>query len=314
MEGFVCLEDTPLFGDLLLDLSPPADEEPFSFDNQLYVEETQPAVKPIPAAKKSLILPHEELSPFENDFLTEHPLLLELFDKISPFLLPNDTSVSFDEGLDSSRSLNVYDQLSSDVHYTSPSWDDLSAGYTSPANGQAFNTILSPASLEDVESTLCGSPDSYTPDGSSELVLQDSPTRDMYDNLYSATDASTIDSWDEHREQYPSQHALTPKLSLDTKGQQRKQPYSRKNATPQLKNVDKKDRKKIQNKCAASRYRQKKKEEHETIDQESERLEKRNKVLKDKVETITNEIQYLKQLMKDVLQAKRLKNSKGKVA
>jgi hypothetical protein len=319
MEGFLCLEDTPLFGDLLVGLSPAADEGPFSFDNQLYAEETWPVAKPIPAAKNSLILPIEELPLFENDFLAENPILQEFFDKISPFLLPNDASASFDEGLDSSSSLNVYDQPSSDMPYSSPSWDGLSAGYTPSANDvQAADTVLSPASLEDIESTLCTSPDSFTPDG--EFGLEDSPTMDMYDNSYSVIDGSTdsysvidasIDSWEE----YLSQHALIPKDSLDTKGQQRKKPYSRKkNGASQYRDVDKKDRKKVQNKCAASRYRQKKKEELETADQECERLEKTNKQLKGKVESITHEIQYLKQLMKDVLQAKKLKNSKGKVA
>ncbi|ELU02266.1 hypothetical protein CAPTEDRAFT_50541, partial [Capitella teleta] len=61
-----------------------------------------------------------------------------------------------------------------------------------------------------------------------------------------------------------------------------------------------KQRKKQQNKDAALRYRMKKKEESSTISTECEQLEERNRELKDKVDTMTREINYLKSLMAEV--------------
>jgi len=68
--------------------------------------------------------------------------------------------------------------------------------------------------------------------------------------------------------------------------------------------ADRKERKKIQNKTAALKYRQKKKEETKKVFTEVELLEIKNKELKNKVESISKEISYLKQLMSDVLKAK----------
>ena len=68
-------------------------------------------------------------------------------------------------------------------------------------------------------------------------------------------------------------------------------------------NVDKKERKKQQNKEAATRYREKKRHEGEEADKEFNELEMRNRELKDKVENISREINYLKNLLADVRKA-----------
>ena len=78
----------------------------------------------------------------------------------------------------------------------------------------------------------------------------------------------------------------------------RSAPYS--NKLP----ADRKERKKIQNKTAALKYRQKKKEETKKVFTEVEILEAKNKELKNKVESITQEINYLKDLMAEVFKAK----------
>ncbi|KAM3623822.1 uncharacterized protein V6R79_015955 [Siganus canaliculatus] len=64
--------------------------------------------------------------------------------------------------------------------------------------------------------------------------------------------------------------------------------------------VEKKLKKMEQNKTAATRYRQKKRVEQELLGTELEGLEKRNRELTDKAESISREIQYLKDLMDEV--------------
>lgn len=67
--------------------------------------------------------------------------------------------------------------------------------------------------------------------------------------------------------------------------------------------VNKKDRKKLQNKNAAIRYRMKKKEETDVIKSEENVLEEINSSLKSKVDDLQREVKYMKNLMQDVLKA-----------
>lgn len=91
---------------------------------------------------------------------------------------------------------------------------------------------------------------------------------------------------------------------------------SQKNAThsrgqPEAKCTENRNqRKKQQNKDAALRYRQKKREEKCTIKDECDKLEERNDELKDKVDSMTREIQYLKDLLAEVYKAKGIAESK----
>ncbi|XP_029950294.1 cyclic AMP-dependent transcription factor ATF-4 isoform X2 [Salarias fasciatus] len=76
--------------------------------------------------------------------------------------------------------------------------------------------------------------------------------------------------------------------------------------------VEKKLKKMEQNKTAATRYRQKKRVEQELLLTECEELEKRNRELAEKAESISREIQYLKDLMEEVRKHRRGKT--GSVA
>lgn len=75
-------------------------------------------------------------------------------------------------------------------------------------------------------------------------------------------------------------------------------PYKKK------KNPEQKLKKKSQNRKAASRYRSKKKIEMDTMLGEADELESKNKVLRDKVGGLKGEIDYLKNLMLDVIKAR----------
>ncbi|XP_061079111.1 activating transcription factor 4b [Conger conger] len=71
--------------------------------------------------------------------------------------------------------------------------------------------------------------------------------------------------------------------------------------------VEKKLKKMEQNKTAATRYRQKKRAEHEALGSQCAELEQRNRELAQKAESISKEIQYLKDLIEEVRNAKSRK-------
>ncbi|XP_051569633.1 activating transcription factor 4b [Myxocyprinus asiaticus] len=68
--------------------------------------------------------------------------------------------------------------------------------------------------------------------------------------------------------------------------------------------IEKKLKKMEQNKTAATRYRQKKRAEQESLLSECAALEERNQELVEKADSITKEIQYLKELMEEVKRAR----------
>lgn len=70
---------------------------------------------------------------------------------------------------------------------------------------------------------------------------------------------------------------------------------------------EKKQRKMEQNKTAATRYRLKKRAEQESLHTQCEQLEERNRELVEKADSITKEIQYLKELIEEVRVAKQRK-------
>lgn len=70
------------------------------------------------------------------------------------------------------------------------------------------------------------------------------------------------------------------------------------------KKIDKKLKKMEQNKTAATRYRQKKRAEQEALSGECRDLEQKNQALKEKADSLSKEIQYLKDLIEEVRKAK----------
>jgi len=74
-----------------------------------------------------------------------------------------------------------------------------------------------------------------------------------------------------------------------------------------VKTKEQKLRKKAQNRTAATRYRVKKKDEMKIMSEEADKLEEKNKALKGKVDGLRTEIDYLKNLMLDVIKARLVK-------
>ena len=77
-------------------------------------------------------------------------------------------------------------------------------------------------------------------------------------------------------------------------------PVKRQSIRRKLPVTKRKERKKEQNKTAALRYRQKKKDECRSIEEKQEALEAVNSRLKTEVEGLEGEIEYLKQLWADI--------------
>lgn len=117
-------------------------------------------------------------------------------------------------------------------------------------------------------------------------------------------------------------HRPDPAASPKPAGSSRTQPYSRPDPvavsavtgrlrTGAPKVVEKKLKKMEQNKTAATRYRQKKRVEQETLNTECADMERRNQELAEKADSISREIQYLKNLMEEVRSAKHRKAKVG---
>ncbi|KPP57387.1 cyclic AMP-dependent transcription factor ATF-4-like [Scleropages formosus] len=87
-----------------------------------------------------------------------------------------------------------------------------------------------------------------------------------------------------------------------------------KSASSKSRGMEKKLKKMEQNKTAATRYRQKKRAEQEILNVEYRELEKRNRELIEKADSISKEIQYLKDLMEEVQAAKSKRSKPRSVA
>ncbi|NXP45092.1 ATF4 factor, partial [Heliornis fulica] len=150
--------------------------------------------------------------------------------------------------------------------------------------GPTFVVVITKSEKEEEnhsdDSGICMSPDSYlgTP--------QHSPTNSLgspNDNQFS-TDASSGSVRSK-----PYDHPAEKVVSAKMKGE---------------KKIDKKLKKMEQNKTAATRYRQKKRAEQEALSGECRDLEQKNQALKEKADSLSKEIQYLKDLIEEVRKAK----------
>ncbi|KAF1668404.1 Cyclic AMP-dependent transcription factor ATF-4, partial [Aptenodytes patagonicus] len=150
--------------------------------------------------------------------------------------------------------------------------------------GPTFVVVITKSEKEEEnhsdDSGICMSPDSYlgTP--------QHSPTNSVgspNDNQF-PTDANcgSVRS-------RPYDHPAEKVVSAKMKGE---------------KKIDKKLKKMEQNKTAATRYRQKKRAEQEALSGECRELEQKNQSLKEKADSLSKEIQYLKDLIEEVRKAK----------
>ncbi|XP_006029889.1 cyclic AMP-dependent transcription factor ATF-4 isoform X1 [Alligator sinensis] len=134
-------------------------------------------------------------------------------------------------------------------------------------------------SPSDNDSGICMSPESYpgTPQHSS--TMPESPNNSQF---------PTVPVCQSVRSK-PYDHPVEKVVSVKVKGE---------------KKMDKKLKKMEQNKTAATRYRQKKRAEQEALSGECRELEQKNQTLKERADSLSKEIQYLKDLIEEVRKAK----------
>lgn len=168
--------------------------------------------------------------------------------------------------------------------------------------GEKVEFVQAPLSQDDVESLLSSasqSPSSSTVDTSS--LYSDDCSLIYTSNLYEVLS-------NEKKKSRPTPYSKPRSTSKNTKSKGRKQTAS---ISPnpselELELMSKKDRKKLQNKNAAIRYRLKKKEESSIKRTVEEELETINQSLVEKVEELNREIKYMKGLISDVRKARGL--------
>jgi len=164
-------------------------------------------------------------------------------------------------------------------------------------NSMCYSNISSPMSNSDLESLL-SSPSS--------------PTNNSI-TLYTTIDNSQLDTSIESNDSFSDKGSQIgdPDFTI-IKSRSRSQKVKKEKSRSSPYDVDpvyldKKDRKKVQNKNAATRYRVKKKVEKETLSQQETRLTDKNKELKEKVDSLAREISYMKELMNEINKAKKSK-------
>lgn len=161
--------------------------------------------------------------------------------------------------------------------------------------------VLSPVSAADVESILSSSPPSPS---------QDTTLSELFSSFTSTSGSDVIDNQEIVEVLSTS---VGPQRPVREKA--RSTPYSVTATTSCTSSHgrakgDRKQRKKEQNRTAALRYREKKRGEQDHVQKEADELEAKNKVLRDKVDSLSREIKYLKDLMAEVHEA-RSKNKKS---
>lgn len=180
--------------------------------------------------------------------------------------------------------------------------DILSSGPSSPYSEESILSEISTYEPSEVELSLSSEdntlievsvPDSLPVDSDLARLLLSVESNDSND--YSESIAS--DSY--------SPISTSRAKPYDRK--QDKNSRSKTGMTKEEKQLDRRLRKKQQNKDAATRYRVKKRAEADMVNGEVDELETRNTELKDTVAQMTGEIQYLKNLLAEVYKVKELK-------
>lgn len=171
---------------------------------------------------------------------------------------------------------------------------------------QSANNILDDLILSTAESDASSSSD-FSPQAALPL---------FGDVCLSDTCVDTSSPGDELRAHCSSQSTALSK-SVSSK-RRRPTPYSRTAASLSkttaaekisLGEEERRERKRHQNKMAATRYRQKKKHELSVVAVDEDQLERKNRLLKDRVISLTKEVDYLRQLMRQVFENQSITHS-----
>jgi len=187
--------------------------------------------------------------------------------------------------------------------------EDLSRAYTTTMmteDGQSMVIIIAPPSPPPSPANSCislapqlASPGPSISPGPSTISLSDYDSSYDTDPDYSPGSASRTSCTS--RTSYTSRtNSSVNQIHEKTMDEPPRRKYERRNKPRAPEGpypVDKKERKKAQNRTAAFRYREKKKQEQEVVEGEVETLVKKNGSLKAKLTDVENELRILKKLM-----------------
>lgn len=176
-----------------------------------------------------------------------------------------------------------------DNSYTSATVGEVSVWSSSEDcyTGDGSSYIASPVSSEDVDSML-SSPISSPSQDCSFSTIDTSFLRERKSSSAKSIQVSSED--------------FTRIKSKSKKNKSRASPYDSDDSV-----CDKRQRKKVQNKNAATRYRVKKRQEKESLQEQEVGLLDKNKQLREKVESLQREIKYMKELMNEINKVKKSK-------
>lgn len=154
--------------------------------------------------------------------------------------------------------------------------------------------LASPISSDDIESLLSSGPSSPN----ESVTLHTVDTSQLDESFSSTSESSFFDKG------IGQDVVIRESKRKSKKPKSRSSPYDSDDGGVYY---DRKDRKKMQNKNAATRYRVKKRMEKETLQEQENSLSDKNKGLREKVESLQREIAYMKELMNEIYKAKGVK-------
>ena len=184
---------------------------------------------------------------------------------------------------------------------------------TSPDSPIYENSEHSPMSQTSENSLMSQSPCNTMPHSPEAPLMAEECLWQLADGLtsiftYDLLNDSKTDLNSQPLSEAGSASPLSPSESMEDFKHEETTPQRKSRAKPKLKTVRdpviKKTKKRDQNKVAATRYRQKKRVESDVLSKEETELEGKNKKLNDKVESLSREIKYLKDLMVEVYKLK----------
>ncbi|XP_044270855.1 activating transcription factor of chaperone [Tribolium madens] len=288
----------------------PTDHENIKFEHDFVpCCETKAEVASLMLENLENLINLDELIKEEPSFLLDEKILPNILDDVDQtrvILPPPPTKLEYVTNTDTQFLLKEFENVYDVVELT----HETLTPPQSPPHEYKILTTLEPL-LQSEKAPLLAYPTVMTPqpDIAHELAVVDELVRTRVEDMQWSSGPSSPsgssnfgDCSSDDPEWMPEPVENYDGVVSPKQGRKRAKPYSR--TSP----VDKKSRKKEQNKNAATRYRMKKKAEVEVILSEEKQLTMKNEELDTKINDLQREIKYLKGLMRDLFKAKGLIN------
>jgi len=231
---------------------------------------------PLEEQQEKITTPCSPSNSMNSDLETHQSLIEELEE-----FFGSPTNINSEQG---SRGLDLVTKTSVAAKSPNSILDALASGEVYMPQDQDFT--LTEEVLQGAVSTTC-----VTEDGQNVIIIV-APPSPAHSNVYTSdTDPEWVPS---------SVSPSSPLRTISSESRAVKKKYQRKKPpTPPVGPypLEKKERKKAQNRTAAFRYREKKKGEQNTVEEELELLATRNKELRAKLTEMETEARLLKKLM-----------------